>query len=410
MSLTMALFVVTLAIAGWWTASGLERLRSAAGASIAALDAADQTIDSASQLSSTVLESLDGLTRVGPGLTTSGEEAAVMIDEVSELTGDQLSRSIAAIEASLPAMIEAASVMDDTLRALSFVGVGYDPEVPLDDGLRQLAAGLDGIPEELSAQGESLSRLSDRVVDVTGDLDTVTASIADTRDDLESASLLLDTYRQVVVQARAGVGGGTGGAPQWAAAIPAIRVLVVVATVAGLGMAWTAWRLAAALAPTTPVWAPRRRVHTLSVEEETAMATSIRELMTPDPQTVTSDQALVDAARLMRDHDVGSLIVMKPGGGICGIVTDRDITVKGVAEGMDVTQTPVDEACSHSLQTVGPDASGDEVVALMREHALRRIPVVEGDEPVGIISLGDLAIERDPHSALGDISAAPPNN
>lgn len=140
------------------------------------------------------------------------------------------------------------------------------------------------------------------------------------------------------------------------------------------------------------------------------MVTTVRDLMTPDPQTVTSDRALVDAARLMRDHDVGSLIVMKPGGGICGIVTDRDIAVKAVAEGMDVTQTPVDEACSHSLQTVGPDASGDEVIALMRQHALRRIPVVEGDEPVGIISLGDLAIERDPNSALGDISAAPPNN
>jgi CBS domain-containing protein len=411
MSLTMALFVITLAIAGWWISSGLERLRTTADASIAALDAADQTIDAASQLSTTVLESLDGLTRVGPGLTTSGEEAAVVIEEVSELTGNQLSRSIAAIESSLPAMIEAAAVMDDTLTALSFVGVGYDPEVPLDDGLRELANGLDGIPEELAAQGDSLGRLSERVGAVTRDLDGVTASIVGTRDDLESATLLLDTYREVVTRARAGVGGGGVGTSPLTVAVPAIRVLVVVATAAGLAMAWTAWRLAAAMAPATTVWVRRRRVHPRGPnEEEKAMVTTVRDLMTPDPQTVTSDQALVEAARLMRDHDVGSLIVMKPGGGICGIVTDRDIAVKGVAEGMDVTQTPVDEACSHALQTVGPDASGDEVIALMREHALRRIPVVEGDEPVGIISLGDLAIERDPNSALGDISAAPPNN
>jgi CBS domain-containing protein len=378
MSLTMALVVVTMAIAGWWIASGLERLRATAGASVAALDAADQTIDAASRLSTTLLESLDALTRLGPGLSTSGREAATMIDQVSVLTGDQLSGSVAAIESSLPAMIEAASVMDDTLRALSFVGVGYDPEVPLDEGLRELEDGLDGIPEELAAQGESLARLSDRVGDLTDDLAAVTDTVAATRDDLESASRLLDTYREVVARARTGVGGGAGdgvgdgvgggaddgvgggtqnGAP-WGAVVPAIRVLVVVATAAGLAMAWTAWRLAAAMAPATPVWGLRQRVHQPPVQQETAVETTVRDLMTPDPQTVTSDQALVDAARLMRDHDLGSIIVLKPGGGICGIVTDRDIAVKAVAEGMDVTQTPVDEACSHQLQTVGPGRLG----------------------------------------------------
>jgi CBS domain-containing protein len=91
-------------------------------------------------------------------------------------------------------------------------------------------------------------------------------------------------------------------------------------------------------------------------------------------------------------------------------VTDRDITVKAVAEGMDITQAAVEEVCSHSVEVVTVDDDVDDVIARMREHALRRIPVVSDGELVGIISLGDLAVERDPGSALGDISAAPPNN
>jgi CBS domain-containing protein len=140
------------------------------------------------------------------------------------------------------------------------------------------------------------------------------------------------------------------------------------------------------------------------------MTATVRGLMTPNPQTVTYDQSLVEAARVMRDHDVGSVIVTNHDGAIRGIVTDRDIAVKAVAEGADVSQARVLDACSESVQTVEANSSSGEVIALMREHALRRIPVVDGDQVVGIISLGDLAIEHDPESTLGDISAAPPNN
>jgi CBS domain-containing protein len=140
------------------------------------------------------------------------------------------------------------------------------------------------------------------------------------------------------------------------------------------------------------------------------MAATVRDLMTRDPRTVDADQPLMDAARLMRDHDIGSVIVTTTDGGICGIVTDRDITVRAVAEGADVASTPVEQACSHSIEAVGPESTADEVAALMRDHALRRIPVVEDGKPVGIISLGDLEMERHPDSTLGEISEAPPNN
>jgi CBS domain-containing protein len=144
-------------------------------------------------------------------------------------------------------------------------------------------------------------------------------------------------------------------------------------------------------------------------KEETLMPKTIRDLMTTSPQTVRDDQSVVEAARMMRDHDIGSLIVLHPEKGITGILTDRDIVVRVVAEEASATETTVAGACSSSLHTVGPDASVSDTIELMREHALRRIPVVDHGEPVGIVSIGDLAVELDRESALADISAAPPN-
>jgi CBS domain-containing protein len=79
-----------------------------------------------------------------------------------------------------------------------------------------------------------------------------------------------------------------------------------------------------------------------------------------------------------------------------------------VAEAADPAATTLADICSHSLLTVTPTDSVEEAVRLMRTHAIRRLPVVEGGQAVGLVSLGDLAVEREPHSALGEISAAPP--
>jgi CBS domain-containing protein len=91
------------------------------------------------------------------------------------------------------------------------------------------------------------------------------------------------------------------------------------------------------------------------------------------------------------------------------LVSDRDLVVRALAEAADPERTTVANACSDDLVTVSPDEDLDRAVELMREHSVRRLPVVEGDQPVGIVSLADMAIERDPQSALGDISAAKPN-
>jgi CBS domain-containing protein len=137
------------------------------------------------------------------------------------------------------------------------------------------------------------------------------------------------------------------------------------------------------------------------------MAKTVADVMTSHPATIEGDQPVSVAAALMRDNDTGAIIV-NDNGRMQGIVTDRDITVRVIADDRG-PDTPVREACSPSIEAVGPDTSIDQAVQLMRSHAVRRLPVVEDGRAIGIVSLGDLAVERDPGSALADISAAEGN-
>jgi CBS domain-containing protein len=139
------------------------------------------------------------------------------------------------------------------------------------------------------------------------------------------------------------------------------------------------------------------------------MAQHIRELMTPNPVTMPGTASVHEAARAMRDQDIGDVVVIEHQQ-VCGIVTDRDIVVRTVAEAQNPANITLGDICSHSLLTVRPTDSVEHAVRLMRTHAIRRLPVVDGGKAVGIVSLGDLAVERDPDSALGEISAAPPND
>ena len=137
------------------------------------------------------------------------------------------------------------------------------------------------------------------------------------------------------------------------------------------------------------------------------MARTINEVMTHDPRTVETGDSVLEAARIMRDADVGNVIVVESGQ-VAGILTDRGIVIRAIAEGRDAS-AKVGEVCTSGPTTLTPDQSIDDAVRLMREHDVRRLPVVQGGRPVGIVSLGDLAVEQDPDSALADISAAPPD-
>ena len=139
------------------------------------------------------------------------------------------------------------------------------------------------------------------------------------------------------------------------------------------------------------------------------MNNDVRDIMTPCPHTIQSIESVMNAAQLMRKSDIGDVIVVEDEQ-LFGILTDRDIVVRVLAEGRDPETTPVGDICSRELTTVRPTDSVGDVVRVMREKAIRRLPVVEeSGEVIGIVSIGDVAVERDRHSALADISKAPPN-
>jgi CBS domain-containing protein len=140
------------------------------------------------------------------------------------------------------------------------------------------------------------------------------------------------------------------------------------------------------------------------------VAHQIQDIMTKQVHTVRMNATLLEVARIMRDRRIGDVLVTDDDGSLFGIITDRDIVVRAVAAGMPLDTTKVTEICTEDLVQVDATASLDEIVTIMREHAIRRVPVVHGHKPIGIVSIGDLARVKDPNSALAEISAAAPNN
>jgi CBS domain-containing protein len=138
------------------------------------------------------------------------------------------------------------------------------------------------------------------------------------------------------------------------------------------------------------------------------MADTIREVMTQNPTTVDASATIQEAAQLMDKEDIGNVLVVE-NGEVQGIVTDRDIVVRVLAKG-NGPDAGVREACSTDLQALSPDDSIADAIKKMEAADVRRLPVVEDGKPVGIVSLGDLAVEKDTDSALADISSASPNN
>ncbi|MEV5439948.1 CBS domain-containing protein [Streptomyces sp. NPDC052682] len=138
------------------------------------------------------------------------------------------------------------------------------------------------------------------------------------------------------------------------------------------------------------------------------MAEFVKDVMTPGVVAVRPDASLVEAAQLMRAQNIGDVVVAD-GQEVVGVLTDRDIAVRAVAEGLDPLTVSARTVCTPDPVTVAPRDPVSAAVELMRAHAVRRLPVVENGLPVGMVSLGDLAEAEDPDSALADISRAEPD-
>lgn len=140
----------------------------------------------------------------------------------------------------------------------------------------------------------------------------------------------------------------------------------------------------------------------------------VRDVMTPNPVTVRESDSIRDAARIMASEDTGVVPVVD-GKKVIGLITDRDIVVRLVAEGKECGNARVDEAMSKGVRAVKEDAPMSEVLELMSRAQVRRVPVVNGrDELVGIVSIGDISTNTKQDDKVGkvveEISSGAPNN
>jgi CBS domain-containing protein len=139
--------------------------------------------------------------------------------------------------------------------------------------------------------------------------------------------------------------------------------------------------------------------------EENEMATSAREIMTADCQCVGEDDTIRDAAAALADKGVGAMPICGNDNRLKGMLTDRDITVEVVAKGKDPTATSVSELANGKPVTIGADDSIDEALATMKDHQVRRLPVIDGHDLVGIVSQADIARNL-PEEKVGDLVEA----
>lgn len=124
----------------------------------------------------------------------------------------------------------------------------------------------------------------------------------------------------------------------------------------------------------------------------------VSEMMTKDVKRATPDNTLIDIAAMMRDEDIGALPVVQDGE-LRGMVTDRDIVVRAVAEGKEPSTTTVQEVLSKELQSVAPDDDVEDAANLMASRQIRRLPVVREGKLIGMVSLGDIAVKHEESTA-----------
>ena len=134
----------------------------------------------------------------------------------------------------------------------------------------------------------------------------------------------------------------------------------------------------------------------------------VRDVMSAAPVCMAPGEPVSAAARAMKQHGIGTVLVLTDGR-LSGLVTDRDITVRVLAENRDPRTTPIGDICSSEVVVLDPDDDLAQAARLVRDRAVRRIPVLRNGTPVGVISSGDLALEKDARAVLSGVSCAPPN-
>jgi CBS domain-containing protein len=138
------------------------------------------------------------------------------------------------------------------------------------------------------------------------------------------------------------------------------------------------------------------------------MTRKVQEIMSAAPVCMAASESVSAAAKAMKDRGIGTVLVLS-GRRLAGLVTERDIAIRVLAENRDPLTTRLGDICSTELAMLSPDDDVETAIRIVRDRAVRRLPVIADGTPVGVVSIGDLALDRDERSVLSEISAARSN-
>jgi CBS domain-containing protein len=138
------------------------------------------------------------------------------------------------------------------------------------------------------------------------------------------------------------------------------------------------------------------------------MTRKVREIMSAAPVCMAADESVSAAAQAMKERGTGTVLVVS-GGRFSGLVTDRDITIGVLAENRDPRTTRLDDICGGELAVLRPDDDLETATRIVRDRAVRRLAVIADGTPVGVVSVGDLAMDQDQRSAPSETPASRPD-
>lgn len=242
-AVVLGVLTVSVAVAGWMLLGGIQRLDDAGVMSSETFETLRRTVEVTSSTTSTVADALSDLEVLVETVASSAETTADFVGETAEVTSTRIPRSLEAIERAMPGLIDAASLIDDSLSTLSLLGVDYQPDTPFDDVLREIQVNLDGLANEVANQGSTLAQLVPEMREVSATAKELTSRVSDTRDHLRTAETVLEDYRRLLDSSERALGPDPGLIRHglWA---PSVLVLI---GVAGLGLSLLTWRIATQL-------------------------------------------------------------------------------------------------------------------------------------------------------------------
>ena len=253
-AVAVGLLAVAVAAAGWMTLGGIERLDDAGLTSPDTFETLRRTVEVTVSATSTVSDALSDVETLIETVASSADTTAGFVSETAEVTSTRIPQSLGAIERAMPGLIDAAAVIDDSLNTLAILGVAYEPEVPFDDALREVQTSLDGLAEEVSAQGTTLERLVPEMERISSTASSLTSRVRDTREHLTNAGTILDEYQAILDATEDAIAPDTGEVLRHGAWV---RVVLLVIAFSGVALSLTMWRLADASFSRDEVWQAR---------------------------------------------------------------------------------------------------------------------------------------------------------